>query len=444
MPFLGGADGYAPGPLLQASDGNFYGTAAGGSNGKGTIFKMTAAGALTTVHTFDGTDGAGPYGLIQDTDGAFYGLTGGGTANKGTVFSLSVGPLFPLKVSVAGAGSGTVASSPTGINCPSSCTANFNSPAPVTLTPTPVSGSSFAGWSGACSGSGGCSVIVTAAMSVTATFVVATTTTLAITATPSESQANVGSATLTATVAHTTGTAAPSGTVTFMNGATSLGSAVTVSNGVAIFNGSSLAVGNYSVTAAYSGDATYAKSNSLAAGLDIVDFKAPTANPTAITISAPGGSGMTTLSYTPENGFNQILNWSCAGLPSEATCAFAAGTTANTEIMTVRTMAASARLDRSPFNRRVGPFYALLLSGVLGLVAVTAGNRKRTLHAARMLGLVAFLALSTLWLPACGGGGSTAPSNPGTPTGTVGITVTAATSGTSALSHSVTVTLTVQ
>lgn len=86
-----GADGSSPsGALVQGIDGNFYGTASsGGANGYGTIFKMSAAGELTTLHDFDGTDGAGPVMLVEDTDGTFYGLTNA-PPNKGTVFRLSL------------------------------------------------------------------------------------------------------------------------------------------------------------------------------------------------------------------------------------------------------------------------------------------------------------------------------------------------------------------
>ncbi len=75
-----------------------------------------------------------------------------------------------LTVTEAGDGTGTVTSSPAGINCPTTCSANFASGTQVTLTPSPVEGSSFGGWSGACSGQGPCVVTVTAAASVTATF----------------------------------------------------------------------------------------------------------------------------------------------------------------------------------------------------------------------------------------------------------------------------------
>jgi len=80
--------------LVQATDGNLYGTTVdGGANGYGTVFKITAGGKLTTLHSFDGTEGANPFaGLIQATNGDFYGTTYAGGANGyGTVFSLSVG-----------------------------------------------------------------------------------------------------------------------------------------------------------------------------------------------------------------------------------------------------------------------------------------------------------------------------------------------------------------
>jgi uncharacterized repeat protein (TIGR03803 family) len=79
--------------LAQDSKGNFYGTtSAGGANGDGTVFEITAAGALTTLHSFDSTDGATPYaGLLLASDGNFYGTTGsGGANNEGTIFKITL------------------------------------------------------------------------------------------------------------------------------------------------------------------------------------------------------------------------------------------------------------------------------------------------------------------------------------------------------------------
>ena len=92
-----GLDGNSPyGGLVQATDGNFYGTTLQGGankNNDGTVFKITPGGTETTLHSFDFTDGAGPWGgLVQATNGTFYGATlQGGTSADGTVFSLSVG-----------------------------------------------------------------------------------------------------------------------------------------------------------------------------------------------------------------------------------------------------------------------------------------------------------------------------------------------------------------
>ena len=97
-----GTDGSTPSArLLQATDGNLYGTTVDGGTGAplypGTIFRITTSGTLTTLYNFCSqsscTDGSYPYGaMIQDTDGAFYGTTIAGGANgHGTIFKLSVG-----------------------------------------------------------------------------------------------------------------------------------------------------------------------------------------------------------------------------------------------------------------------------------------------------------------------------------------------------------------
>ena len=88
-------DGLTPASaLVQATDvGDFYGTtSAYFGNLSGTAFKITPEGTLTTLHNFDATDGQWPTGgLLQATNGNFYGTTFmGGAYKDGTVFSFSV------------------------------------------------------------------------------------------------------------------------------------------------------------------------------------------------------------------------------------------------------------------------------------------------------------------------------------------------------------------
>ena len=80
--------------------------------------------------------------------------------------------LFQLSVSVVGGGS--VSSSPAGISCPGTCTANYTGGTMVTLTATPAVGTTFAGWGGACSGTGNCTISINAPASVSATFGIVT------------------------------------------------------------------------------------------------------------------------------------------------------------------------------------------------------------------------------------------------------------------------------
>ncbi|HXP36906.1 MAG TPA: hypothetical protein VN817_03990, partial [Solirubrobacteraceae bacterium] len=71
----------------------------------------------------------------------------------------------PLLITKAGSGSGTVTSLPAGIDCGATCTVAFQEESTVTLTPEAAAGSSFAGWSGACSGTGACTVTIGEAQS---------------------------------------------------------------------------------------------------------------------------------------------------------------------------------------------------------------------------------------------------------------------------------------
>ncbi|HET9407464.1 MAG TPA: choice-of-anchor tandem repeat GloVer-containing protein [Candidatus Sulfotelmatobacter sp.] len=109
------ADGSQPSGLIQATDGNFYGTT--GFSGQlqffslngngappvtgmpGTVFRITPAGFLTTIHTFcqqtNCTDGSLPSGLIQASDGNLYGTTdSGGSGGNGVIFRIALNGAF--------------------------------------------------------------------------------------------------------------------------------------------------------------------------------------------------------------------------------------------------------------------------------------------------------------------------------------------------------------
>jgi uncharacterized repeat protein (TIGR03803 family) len=90
-------DGALANSLVLATDGNFYGTTQRGGSGTGkgcsgcgTVFKITPSGTLTTLHSFNFSDGFQPNGLIQATDGNLYGTAQyGGIKNHGTIFKIS-------------------------------------------------------------------------------------------------------------------------------------------------------------------------------------------------------------------------------------------------------------------------------------------------------------------------------------------------------------------
>ena len=94
--FDGGNDALGQAALVQGSDGNFYGTTSTGSS-DGSIFQMTPAGFLTNIKTFNALNGSYPARLTLGTDGDFYGITqdngspgfGINVGASGTIFRLS-------------------------------------------------------------------------------------------------------------------------------------------------------------------------------------------------------------------------------------------------------------------------------------------------------------------------------------------------------------------
>jgi uncharacterized repeat protein (TIGR03803 family) len=102
---LDGTDGQGSTAPEQGADGNFYGVTAGGANREGTVYELTLEGKIITLYNFcsqtDCIDGEGPSGIIQAADGNLYGTTYGGGPNRsqdcdgcGTVFKITPSGTF--------------------------------------------------------------------------------------------------------------------------------------------------------------------------------------------------------------------------------------------------------------------------------------------------------------------------------------------------------------
>jgi hypothetical protein len=185
-------------------------------------------------------------------------------------------------------------------------------------------------------------------------------------------------------------------------------------------------------------------------------FAPPSGSPTTSTV-APGAAATYTVTVGGMGGFSGSVAISCTGAPSEATCSIspnpvAVGSTASNVTVTVTTTAASLGAPSSrpvppvpPLSPRVRGLWILFL--LLAAMAWAVGRRNQH-SVGRWQSTLLLLAtgfLLTLALAGCGGGGGTkTPSNPGTPAGTYNLTVTGTTgSGSSAMSHNVTLTLNV-
>jgi hypothetical protein len=132
-------------------------------------FPTTVPVTLTAVSDpgsiFLGWSGGGCSGVSPCT------VTAGAAASGTVAVTATFGPASALTVTKAGPGTGTVVSSPVGIDCGPACSASFPNGTFVTLTANPAPGSVFAGWSGGgCSGTAPCTVTLSASTAVTATF----------------------------------------------------------------------------------------------------------------------------------------------------------------------------------------------------------------------------------------------------------------------------------
>jgi hypothetical protein len=126
----------------------------------GTQVELTATARAGTTFTGWGGDCAGTSGnqCLVTMDAA-----------RSVVANFNGG--VHLNLTLAGAGTGTVSSNPGGINCPTTCSAQYTPGTPVTITAAPGPGSVFTGWSGGgCGGTAPCTVVMDADRNVTATF----------------------------------------------------------------------------------------------------------------------------------------------------------------------------------------------------------------------------------------------------------------------------------
>ncbi|MGA9673560.1 MAG: Ig-like domain repeat protein [Terracidiphilus sp.] len=268
--------------------------------------------------------------------------------------------------------------------------------------------------------------------------------------------------TFTATV--TSGSGTPTGTVTFLDGTTPLGTG-TLSGGVATFATSSLAAGSHSITAAYGGDTNFLAAVSSALTQQVEDFGF-TISTQSVTVS-PGGQAVFTFTVNPIDGttFPAAITFTATGLPQGATYTFspasvAAGQGSTTVTLTVDVAQTQAGINpanlhpnvqaarngadgnagsrgtpNSTVANRVAPFaLALILLPFAGRIG-RAGKRM-----SRLLSVLLLLVAGMAAVAGISGCGSTSgffahkqQSYTVTVTGTSG-----------ALTHSATVTLTVE
>jgi hypothetical protein len=262
------------------------------------------------------------------------------------------------------------------------------------------------------------------------------TTTTALSSSPSNPGIGTN-VTLNATVNHASGSAVPTGTMTFMDGSTFLGSGALNGSGLATFSTTSLASGLHSIAAAYGGDGSYAASQTSAqVTVSAGDFSLTI--PTVSSSVNPGQSAMYTINVAAVSGFTGTVSFSCtSGLPSLTSCSFSPTTVtaSGPTTLTIATTAPTAAPPATGLSAGLGTtagFFGLVLFG--GLAA-----RKRARRWGAAFLLLAMLVVCVA-LVSCGSK-PTVVHNPGTPTGTSTVTITATAGNTT---HNATVTLVVQ
>jgi Nidogen-like/Divergent InlB B-repeat domain len=217
-----------------------------------------------------------------------------------------------LTVTETGAGTGTVVSSPAGINCPGTCSTSFVSGAQITLTPTAGANSTFTGWSGGtCEGTSPCTFTITASASVTANFGTGTGNNFALTV----NEAGTGTGTVMSApagiICPTTCSANfASGQVVTLTATAADGSTFAGWNGAGCTGTGTCVV---TVTAATAATATFNSGNSPVI-ISVASGSSSTVN------TVPGGSGVFGLVLTGQTGFTGTVQLTCSSPIASITC----------------------------------------------------------------------------------------------------------------------------
>ena len=176
---LAGCGGGTSTPPGNPQPTTFQLTVTGPTSGTGTV-TSTPAG-INCPSTCTATFAQNTSVALTETPATGYMFSGWGgactgtgacamTINAATAVTATFAQAAVPQLTVTLSGTGTVTSTPAGINCPSNCSAGFAQGTGVTLTETPGAGFTFSGWGGACSGTGACTITISGATAVTASF----------------------------------------------------------------------------------------------------------------------------------------------------------------------------------------------------------------------------------------------------------------------------------
>jgi subtilase family serine protease len=195
-------------------------------------------------------------------------------------------------------------------------------------------------------------------------------------------------------------------------------------NGVFSFD-----TGTHTISASYGGDGSFnASSSGQPQTFTIAPGFFAAVGQSTVVVTAPGGTGQTSISISNSTGFSGTISLACSGLPSEAKCLFSPTSvtvngTAGTTMASIAVTTAAATAGLRP-NLRLYLPAQLVSIGLFAFVLLACPKRQRV----RGLVLLSMMTLLLL-VPACGGSGGGGSKNPppnlGTPAGTSNVTVTA-------------------